>query len=70
MKRHDYDHVRNETGTDSAEHAASGSDATATAGPLTPEEHIHHLEEQLAAKTRECGENWDRFLRERADLEN
>ncbi len=28
------------------------------------------LEDQLAAKTREASENWDRFLRERADLEN
>jgi molecular chaperone GrpE len=28
------------------------------------------VEEQLAAKEKECRENWDRFLRERADLEN
>ena len=28
------------------------------------------LEEQLAAKETEARENWDRFLRERADLEN
>jgi molecular chaperone GrpE len=28
------------------------------------------LEEQLAAKEKEAKENWDRFLRERADLEN
>jgi molecular chaperone GrpE len=28
------------------------------------------IEEQLAAKTKEASENWDRFLRERADLEN
>jgi len=28
------------------------------------------LEEQLAAKVKEASENWDRFLRERADLEN
>ena len=28
------------------------------------------IEEQLAAKEKECRENWDRFLRERADLEN
>jgi molecular chaperone GrpE len=68
MKKHD--HVKSETGADSAEHTVSGSDAPATAGPLTPEERIHQLEEQLAAKTKECGENWDRFLRERADLEN
>lgn len=28
------------------------------------------IEEQLAAKDKEARENWDRFLRERADLEN
>jgi molecular chaperone GrpE len=28
------------------------------------------LEEQLAAQEKEARENWDRFLRERADLEN
>ncbi|MDD2365686.1 MAG: nucleotide exchange factor GrpE [Desulfuromonadaceae bacterium] len=28
------------------------------------------VEERLAAKEKECKENWDRFLRERADLEN
>ncbi|MBK5275044.1 MAG: nucleotide exchange factor GrpE [Desulfuromonadales bacterium] len=28
------------------------------------------VEELLAAKEKECRENWDRFLRERADLEN
>jgi molecular chaperone GrpE len=28
------------------------------------------LEEKLAAKEKEARENWDRFLRERADLEN
>ncbi len=38
--------------------------------PITPEERISQLEEQLNAKTAECRENWDKFLRERADLEN
>lgn len=33
-------------------------------------EAVLSLEEQLAAKEKEAGENWDRFLRERADLEN
>jgi len=28
------------------------------------------LEEQLTAKEKEASENWDRFLRERADMEN
>ena len=39
------------------------SEVTAPAGELS-------LEEQLAAKEKEARENWDRFLRERADLEN
>lgn len=45
-------------------------DTTGTTEPITPEERILHLEEQLAGKEKECRENWDRFLRERADLEN
>ncbi|HIJ87864.1 MAG TPA: nucleotide exchange factor GrpE [Desulfuromonadales bacterium] len=40
----------------------------------TPEtdgtENVATIEEQLAAKEKEARENWDRFLRERADLEN
>lgn len=49
---------------------ASATDGAATAEPATPEERISRLEEQLAAKEAECRENWDRFVRERADLEN
>ena len=37
---------------------------------VTPEERIHQLEEALAAKELEASANWDRLLRERADLEN
>ncbi|MFZ4860183.1 MAG: nucleotide exchange factor GrpE [Desulfuromonadaceae bacterium] len=41
------------------------------AAPETPaSENDQTLEEQLAAKEKEARENWDRFLRERADLEN
>lgn len=40
------------------------------AEPSTPEELIAQLREQLEAKTTEAHENWDRFLREKADLEN
>ena len=35
----------------------------------TMEERIALLEEQLAAKEQEARENWDKLLRERADLE-
>jgi molecular chaperone GrpE len=45
-------------------------DSTPIAENITPEERISQLEEQLTAKTAECRENWDKFLRERADLEN
>ncbi len=40
-----------------------------TPAPDSPEGGVS-LEEQLAAKEKEARENWDRFLRERADLEN
>jgi len=36
----------------------------------THEKDISQLEQALAAKEEECRTNWDRFLRERADLEN
>jgi molecular chaperone GrpE len=45
-------------------------EATAHAEPTTPEEQIIQLQEQLAAKDTEVRDNWDRFVRERADLEN
>ena len=50
--------------------AAETADAAITGAPATLEERIAQLEEKLAAKEAECRENWDRFLRERADLEN
>lgn len=37
---------------------------------LTPAERISQLEEALRAKEQEARENWDKLLRERADLEN
>ncbi|OGU16374.1 MAG: nucleotide exchange factor GrpE [Geobacteraceae bacterium GWC2_53_11] len=40
------------------------------ASEITLPEGVQSLEEQLAAKEKEAKENWDRFLRERADLEN
>jgi molecular chaperone GrpE len=43
------------------EESAPGTTAPETGQPL---------EDQLAAKEKEARENWDRFLRERADLEN
>lgn len=37
---------------------------------MTPEQRIAELEQALTAKEQEAKENWDKFLRERADLEN
>ncbi len=47
----------------------TGAEEETASDTLTPEAALP-LEEQLAAKEKEARENWDRFLRERADLEN
>ncbi|GFE60309.1 nucleotide exchange factor GrpE [Geobacter sp. AOG2] len=64
MKAHDTVEPKNaeQTSRDggTADQAAAGA---LEVEPLT-------IEEQLAAKEKEARENWDRFLRERADLEN
>jgi molecular chaperone GrpE len=49
---------------------AAPQDIVEIAAPATDEERIKELEEALAAKGMESAANWDRFLRERADLEN
>jgi molecular chaperone GrpE len=38
--------------------------------PMTDEGRIRQLEETLSDKEAEAADNWDRFVRERADLEN
>jgi len=73
MKKHDtVDISKAATAAEPTEPAGANPEATET--PATeagsPEERIAQLEEKLAAKETECRENWDRFLRERADLEN
>ena len=50
--------------------AADAAEETLPGEPVTPEEHICQLEELLAVKETEVRDNWDRFVRERADLEN
>jgi molecular chaperone GrpE len=47
-----------------------GSESVTETADATPEERIAQLEAQLAAKEQEARENWDKLLRERADLEN
>jgi molecular chaperone GrpE len=45
-------------------------EATELAAPEVTEAKIQELEEALAAKGQEAATNWDKYLRERADLEN
>jgi molecular chaperone GrpE len=47
-----------------------GSESVTETADTTLEERIAQLEAQLAAKEQEARENWDKLLRERADLEN
>lgn len=72
MKKHDKVDLTHDA-KPAPEQEASTAQAAETAAPseqLTAEERISQLEGLLAAKENECRENWDRFLRERADLEN
>lgn len=70
MKKHDTEkhgeeHSKAETVNETA--APAGEPDTAS---LEPEEQVRRLEEALAAKEAEAAANWDKYLRERADLEN
>jgi molecular chaperone GrpE len=51
------------TGTETIIASENDSSATGSSDALP-------IEEQLAAKEKEARDNWDRFLREKADLEN
>jgi molecular chaperone GrpE len=67
---------KNDTGMNGAEHTADReknvNDATSVQdnGDAAPEERIRQLQDALAAKEEEAAANWDKYLRERADLEN
>lgn len=50
--------------------ASHGEGAGAGATQATPEARIAELETQLAAAQAEASQNWDRFLRERAEMDN
>lgn len=69
MKKHSTEE-KNPSPTATQDQELPCVDSTPIAETITPEERISQLEEQLTAKTAECRENWDKFLRERADLEN
>ena len=49
---------------------AAPQDHVEIAAPASDAERVKELEEALAAKGMESATNWDKFLRERADLEN
>lgn len=49
---------------------AAPSEAQAAGIPETPEEELRRLQSALEAKTKEAEDNYDRFLRALADLEN
>jgi len=49
---------------------AAAQDHVEIAPPASDAERVKELEEALAAKGMESATNWDKFLRERADLEN
>ena len=66
MKKHDT--VKTAPAEPAPEHEAT--EATEPSESGTPEEQISQLKELLAVKEVESRENWDRFVRERADLEN
>jgi len=49
---------------------AAPQDHVEIAAPVSDAERVKELEEALAAKGMESAANWDKFLRERADIEN
>jgi molecular chaperone GrpE len=68
MKKHDTD----STGVEHTEQQAEAAEESCAdkGAALDPAERILQLEEALAAKEAEVAANWDKYLRERADLEN
>jgi molecular chaperone GrpE len=58
--QHDHEHKENPAPQDTVEISA----------PEVSAERIKELEEALAAKGLEAANNWDKYLRERADIEN
>jgi molecular chaperone GrpE len=64
-KKHDSHHEHEHKKEDSSPH-----DVVEIAVPAEGEARIKELEEALSAKGLESAANWDKYLRERADLEN
>jgi molecular chaperone GrpE len=71
------DRKKHDAGKSGEEHNGQEAAAEATAAPqaapgaeVDPADRIRQLEEALSAKEAEAATNWDKYLRERADLEN
>lgn len=56
--------------TEQSHQGAVPAEGQAADGGAEANDRVHQLEEALAAKEDEAAANWDRFVRERADLEN
>jgi molecular chaperone GrpE len=64
---HEHHHVHHEHQEPTANAQQEGAETAAPAGDA---DRIKELEEALSAKGLEATNNWDKYLRERADLEN
>lgn len=56
--------------TEQGHQGAVSAEGQVADGGAEANDRVHQLEEALAAKDAEAAANWDRFVRERADLEN
>jgi molecular chaperone GrpE len=70
MKKHDAEKHGEEHIRKAAEKENAPSPEETEIALQDPAERIRQLEESLAAKEAEAASNWDKYLRERADLEN
>jgi molecular chaperone GrpE len=70
MKKHDAEKHGEEHMKKDAGPGAAASPEEPEISLQDPAERIRQLEEALAAKEAEAAANWDKYLRERADLEN
>ncbi|HEX9024069.1 MAG TPA: nucleotide exchange factor GrpE [Geobacteraceae bacterium] len=64
------DKKKHEAVADAVDVEVTAADAAGEQTEKSADERIKELEESLAAKTAEALANWDKFVRERADLEN
>jgi len=69
-KKKNHPHPGDAEYTDQEAIAAAPAGEQAAASASGTDERIKQLEETLAAKEAEAAANWDKFVRERADLEN